>query len=175
MASTLLAFSRKCAAQGIDGLRLAPRAQVIECQRDLASSRVLLEELLKSRVGVLATAEGSEGLTKLLVRQGQARLEPDGLLEARHGLLEALLQRQHATQVLVQVREVRLQRDGETHRLLGLRVPALLAERGAEHAQMLDAARVGLEVRAADLFGPQRPVGPQRLECGTDARVLRLG
>ena len=160
------------AAQRVDGLGLASGVQVIERQRNLAAGGVQLEELLERGVGILATAERGQGLAELLVRQRQARFEPDGPLEARHGFLEPLLQRQHAAEVLVQVREIRLQRDRQTHGLFGLGVPALLAERIAEQAQVLDAAGIAFEVGAADFLGAERSVGLHRLERGGEARVL---
>ena len=153
-------------AQRVDRLALAIGAQVIHRERDLALARRLLEELFERRIGLAAAAEQRQRLPELLVRKRQSRFELDRPLEARHRLLVATLQREHAAEVLVQMREVRLQRQREPHGLLGLRVARLLAERMAEQSQVLDGARVAVEVLAADLLGAQRPVRPQCLERG---------
>ena len=82
-----------------------------------------------------------------------------------------MLQRQNAAEVLVQVGDIGSQRDCETRGLLRLGVPTLLAQRMSKQAQMIDAARVRLQVIPTQLLGPCGIVPPQRLECGHGSRV----
>ena len=124
-------------AQRRNGLVLAPGPQVIECDCDLQSIRILFEPCLERRVRFGAASECSERLAQLLAGERQAGVESDCVLKAGHGFFESLLQRQRAAEVFVKVRVVGPQRQRKPRGLLGLCMATLLAQRMAEQTQVV--------------------------------------
>ena len=162
------------AAQRVDGLVLASGAQVIERERDLAALGVALEELLESRVRLATAPQRRERLRRASCARAAAAARAGSPARSRAppprsaAAARARCPGPRADAGNPVAATMRLADD-----LLGFGVASLLAERVAEQAQVIDRARVLLEVFAADQLRAQRPVRPQRLERGRDGCVPR--